>query len=85
MITDRQIVAARALLEWSASVLSEKCGLSIVTIQRMEAAHGIPSSNVLNLLKVKTALEKAGVEFIAEGVPSMNGGAGVRFKTGFPK
>lgn len=80
MITGRQIVAARALLKWSAGELSEKCGLSIVTIQRMETSPGVPSSNVLNLMKVKAALEKAGVEFIDKAQASLAGGVGVRFK-----
>lgn len=80
MITGRQILAARGLLDWPARTLSDKSGLSIVTIQRMESAKGIPSSNVLNLIKVKTAFEKAGIEFIDTGQTSDAGGIGVRLR-----
>ena len=42
----------------------------------MESADGIPAGNVKTLTAVKTAIEKAGIEFI--GTPE--NGAGVRWR-----
>ena len=44
---------------------------------RLESSDGIPAGNVKTLTSVKTAIEKAGIEFI--GTPE--DGAGVRWKT----
>ena len=63
MMTSDQIRAARALVRWSARELAEKADLSLPTIQRLEAAEGIPSTSVKTLMSIKAALEKAGVEF----------------------
>ncbi len=76
MLTSDQIRAARALVKWSAQELADNVGLGISTVQRMEGADGVPSSSAKNLAAVQTALEKAGVEFIAEN----GGGAGVRLR-----
>jgi hypothetical protein len=75
MLTSGQIRAARALVRWSARELAEKAHLSLPTIQRLEAAEGIPSTSVQTMLSIKTALEKAGVEFTNSESP------GVRMKT----
>ena len=64
LITSGQIRAARALLKWSATTLSQKSGLGTATIQRMEVMDGVPSGNVRTLLAIQSALESAGVEFI---------------------
>ncbi len=64
MITASQIRAARALLRWSAEKLAEQSDLSWKTIQRLESAKGVPSSNVKTLEAIKTTLEAAGVTFI---------------------
>lgn len=66
MITSAQIRAARALLRWSARDLGEKSGVSLNTIQRMEATNGIPGGLAKNLAGVQRALEDAGVVFLAE-------------------
>ncbi len=76
MIVADQMRAARALLRWSARELAEKSGLSLPTVQRMEAATGIPSAMVRSIVAIKETLEAAGIEFI----DSNGGGAGVRFK-----
>ena len=73
-----QIRAARALVRWSARELAERAGVSLPTIQRIEAADGLPSTSVKTLDAIRRALEEAGVEF----TPGRddNGGPGVRLK-----
>ena len=75
MISIEQIRAARGLLGWSQTQLAEACGRSLPTIKRLEREDDegpIVSNDVREA--VQRALEKAGVEFIAEN----GGGAGVR-------
>ncbi|WP_158803584.1 MULTISPECIES: helix-turn-helix domain-containing protein [unclassified Acidisoma] len=81
MITASQMRAARALLGMDQRELAESSGLSLPTIQRMEASDGVIRGNVDSLMKLITALEVAGVVLIGEGVPSAGGGRGVRLKT----
>jgi hypothetical protein len=54
------------------------CGLSVPTIWRMEASSGVIRGNVDSLMKLITALESAGIEFIGENSPSLGGGRGIR-------
>lgn len=81
MITGPQMRAARALLGIDQKTLAERAGLSVPTVQRMEASAGNVRGVVDSLTKVVTALEQAGIELIAEGVPSTAGGRGVRLKS----
>jgi hypothetical protein len=55
-------------------------GLSLPTIQRMEASDGVIRGNVDSLMKLIDALETAGIELIGEGAVSPGGGRGVRLK-----
>lgn len=80
MITSTQLRAARALLGIDQKALAELSGLSVPTIQRMEASEGHVRGVVDSLIKVVEALEKAGVELIGEGSASVSGGRGVRLK-----
>jgi hypothetical protein len=57
--------------------LSQASGVSLPTIQRMEASNGTVRGVIESLTKVMAALEAAGIEFINEGVPSSGGGRGV--------
>lgn len=84
MITAAQVRAARALLGMDQRRLAEAAGLSLPTIQRMEASDGQVRGNVESLVKLVDALERAGVELIGEGAASACGGRGVRFKTQTP-
>jgi predicted transcriptional regulator len=79
MITSAQIRAARALLGMDQRMLAEKSGLSLPTIQRMEASDGQVRGVVDSLVKVVQALEAAGVELIGDNAQSSGGGRGVRF------
>lgn len=81
MITAAQIRAARALLGMDQRSLAEAAGLSLPTIQRMEASLGQVRGNVESLVKVIEAIERGGVELLGEGTASASGGRGVRFKT----
>lgn len=80
MITAAQLKAARALLSMDQRMLAEVSGLSLPTIQRMEASDGIIRGNVDSLVKLIAALDAAGVELINEGTISEGGGRGVRLK-----
>lgn len=80
MITAGQMRAARALLGIDQRQLAELAGLSVPTIQRMEASDGTVRSNVESLVKVVEALAQAGVELIGEDAVSSGGGRGVRLK-----
>lgn len=80
MMTGAQLRAARALAGIDQRYLAEKAGLSVPTIQRMEASDGVVRGNVNSLMKLVTALEKLGLELINEGAASERGGRGVRLK-----
>lgn len=80
MITAAQMRAARALLGIDQKTLAELSGLSVPTIQRMEASSGNVRGVVESLTRVVTALEGAGVELIGAGTVSSSGGRGVRLK-----
>ena len=78
MITSGQMRAARAMLGLDQRALAELSGLSLPTIQRMEASDGVVRGNVDSLMKLVNALDDAGIELIAEGAVSSQGGRGVR-------
>lgn len=80
MITGAQLRAARALAGINQRKLAELSGLSLPTIQRMEASDGIIRANVDSLMKLIVALNAAGIDLIGEGVVSHGGGRGVRLK-----
>jgi transcriptional regulator with XRE-family HTH domain len=80
MITSHQMRAARALLGIDQRQLAELAGLSVPTIQRMEASGGQVRGVVDTLVKVVNALESAGIELIGENVPSTGAGRGVRLR-----
>lgn len=80
MITAAQMRAARALLGIDQRKLAELSGLSVPTIQRMEASESTIRANVDSLMKLIAALDAAGIELVGEGVASPGGGRGVRLK-----
>jgi len=81
MITAAQLRAARALAGLDQRELAARAGLSLPTIQRMEASEGIIRGNVDSLTKLIAALDSAGIELIGEGATSEGGGRGVRLKS----
>jgi len=82
MITSAQIRAARALLGIDQRTLAQASGLSLPTIQRMEASAGQVRGVVGSLVKLVEALERLGIDLIGENAASVAGGRGVRLKSG---
>jgi len=80
MITAAQMRAARALLGMDQRELAERTGLSLPTIQRMEASEEVIRGNVDSLMKLIAGFEEAGIELIGDGATSAGGGRGVRLK-----
>ena len=80
MLTARQMKSARALLGWDQRMLADAAGLSLPTVQRMETSEHIVRANVDSLIKVVDAIRVGGVELIAEGDTSREGGRGVRLR-----
>jgi transcriptional regulator with XRE-family HTH domain len=80
MITSAQLRAARALLGIDQRRLAGLSGLSVPTIQRMETSEGTIRGNVDSLMKLVTALDRAGIELIGDNATSLAGGRGVRLK-----
>lgn len=80
MITASQLRASRALLGIDQRKLAESAGLSLPTIQRMEASEGVIRGNVDSLMKLVGALEALGIELISDNAATHSGGRGVRLK-----
>ena len=84
MITAGQLRASRALLGLDQRKLAESAGLSLPTIQRMEASDGVIRGNVDSLMKLVNAMDALGVELITDNASSQGGGRGVRLKKAAP-
>ena len=80
MISAAQMRAARALLGIDQKALADLAGVSLPTVQRMEASAGNVRGMVETLTKIVDALDAAGVELIGNEQPSQGRGRGVRFK-----
>ncbi|HEY2033899.1 MAG TPA: helix-turn-helix transcriptional regulator [Rhizomicrobium sp.] len=80
MITAAQLRAARALAGIDQRDLAERCGLSVPTIQRMEASDGVIRGNVDSLMKLIGGLDNIGIMLIGDDTVSGEGGRGVRLK-----
>jgi transcriptional regulator with XRE-family HTH domain len=78
MITSAQLRAARVLLGMDQRQLADLSGLSVPTIQRMEASESMVRGNVDSLVKLIAAFDRAGIEMIDEGAASTGNGRGVR-------
>jgi transcriptional regulator with XRE-family HTH domain len=72
--------AARALAGIDQKTLAERSGVSLPTIQRMEASDGVVRGVVDSLMKVIQALNDSGVELVGDNQASNTGGRGVRLK-----
>lgn len=81
MISATQLRAARALLGIDQRTLAALAGVSLPTIQRMEASRDEHVRGVIaTLTRVVAALDAAGIELIGNGQPSQGRGRGVRLK-----
>jgi predicted transcriptional regulator len=75
-VSIRQVKAARSLLAWSQEQLAAAADVSIPTIKRLEAQDGPLGGRDETAVKIRSALEFAGIEFIDEN----GGGPGVRLR-----
>ena len=80
MLSAGQIRGARAILRLGQAELAKAADVSLETIKRIESMEGELKIRLDTLSKIKTALEKAGITFIAEN----GGGAGVRLRKAKP-
>jgi transcriptional regulator with XRE-family HTH domain len=80
MITSAQLRASRALLGIDQRKLAALSGLSLPTIQRMEASEGVVRGNVDSLMRLVAALDANGIELISDNATSSGGGRGVRLR-----
>lgn len=74
MVTREQCKAGRALVGWSQTDLADAADVGLSTVRDFETGKRTPINN--NLSAIKSALEAAGVEFIAQN----GGGPGVRLR-----
>jgi transcriptional regulator with XRE-family HTH domain len=84
MLTAGQLRGARALLGIDQKDLADQAGVSVQTIQRMEASDDLVRGVVETLMKVVEALDRAGIELIGDEMPSSGRGRGVRLKVPRP-
>ena len=80
MLSSSQLKASRALLGLDQAAMAAAAGVSLPTIQRMEASDGIVRAQVDSLMKVLAALDRLGVEVIGPEQPSSGRGRGVRLR-----
>jgi DNA-binding XRE family transcriptional regulator len=78
VISASQIRAGRALLGIDQKTLAERAGVSLSTIQRMEAGENDPPGVIDMQKKVVSAFRAAGIELIGDHERSGDGGRGVR-------
>ena len=64
------------MLGLTVAEMAKLAGIGFTTMVRLESSDGVPAGNVKTLTSVKSAIEKAGIEFIG----SPEEGAGVRWK-----
>lgn len=76
MLTSELVRAARALLRWEQRDLSQRSGVSLPTIKRLEVKPGAMGAHGPTLGALRRAFEEAGVQFI----PENGGGPGVRLR-----
>ena len=65
MISNLQIRAARALLGWSQQRLADEAGVAAITVKRLEGSEETFQARFETVMKVKDAVEAAGVVFRA--------------------
>ena len=73
---------ARAALEWTTTDLAQSAKVGISTVSRFETGQVTPIA--ANLTAMQSALEAAGVIFLAEG-ETVDGGPGVRLSKHKPR
>jgi predicted transcriptional regulator len=74
LISGKHIRAARGLLGWTQRDLGKRARIALNTLRKMEDSEGPVDARTETLIRVITALEKAGVQFLDDDSP------GVRLK-----
>jgi transcriptional regulator with XRE-family HTH domain len=80
MITAAQLKATRAMLGIDQKTLAELAGVSVPTVQRMEAGFGSVRGTIESPTRLIAALDRAGVELMTVDMKSNANGRGVRLK-----
>lgn len=80
MITGSQLRAARALLGIDQRRLAAMAGVSLPTVQRLEASGHRVRGALETMTRLAKALDEAGIELIGAEHPSVGRGRGVRLK-----
>ena len=75
MLQVAQLRAARALLGWRQEDIAQAARISVATIRRIESQEGQLAGYVSTVVKIQTAFEHAGIQFIDD---DELGGFGVR-------
>src|SRR5450755_178212 len=75
-ITSEQLRSARALLRWEQRDLAKASGVSLPSVKRLETQPGPLAAQERTIVELRSALEEAGIEIIAEN----GGGPGVRLR-----
>jgi transcriptional regulator with XRE-family HTH domain len=75
MLQVAQLRAARALLGWRQQDVAQAAKVGVATIRRIESQEGPLTGYVSTLLKIQTAFEQAGIQFIDD---DEMGGFGLR-------
>ena len=78
MILSEQIKAARALLGWDQASLARHADVGVATVKRLESRPGVVGGTMDTVMRVKAALEAAGIEFV--GLPDDSPGVRLRRK-----
>jgi transcriptional regulator with XRE-family HTH domain len=75
MLQVAQLRAARGLLGWRQEDVAQAAKISVATIRRIESQEGPLTGYVSTLIKIQTAFEQAGIQFIDD---DETGGFGLR-------
>jgi predicted transcriptional regulator len=78
LVITRQIKAARSLIGWEQHRLAVQAGVAISTIRRLEGLNGPIGAHFETVEKIRTAFERAGIEFVGNPYP------GVRLRSDQP-
>jgi transcriptional regulator with XRE-family HTH domain len=71
LLITRQIKVARTLIGWEQHRLAANAGVAISTVRRLESLDGPISAQFETVEKIRTAFERAGIEFIGNPHPSV--------------
>lgn len=64
MILSEQLRAARSLLDWDQKEIATRAGVGIATVKRLEARSGVVGGTMDMGVRLKSALEAAGIKFV---------------------